>query len=41
MVREEEGFFDELARGLADGSLTRSKVLRLMGAAFVGSALDQ
>ena len=39
MAREEEGFFDDLARGLADGSVTRSKALRLMGAAVVGSAL--
>jgi hypothetical protein len=39
MAREEEGFFDELARGLADGSVTRGKALRLMGAALVGSAL--
>jgi hypothetical protein len=39
MAREEEGFFDELARGLADGSLTRGKALRLMGAALVGGTL--
>src|SRR5215212_7095974 len=39
MAREEEGFFDELARGLADGSLTRGKALRLMGAALVGGSL--
>jgi hypothetical protein len=30
---------DELARGLADGSVTRCKVLRLMGAVLVGSTL--
>src|SRR5215208_705368 len=39
MAREEEGFFDELARGLADGSLTRGRALRLMGAALVGGSL--
>ena len=31
--------FDELARGLADGSVTRGKALGLMGAALVGGAL--
>src|ERR1051325_5284642 len=36
---EEEGFFDDLARGLADGSITRGRALRLMGAALVGGAL--
>jgi hypothetical protein len=39
MAREEEGFFDELARGLADGSITRGKALRLVGAALVGGTL--
>src|SRR5919107_5968508 len=39
MAREEESFFDDLARGLADGSLTRGKALRLMGAAVVGGTL--
>jgi hypothetical protein len=34
-----ESSFDELARGLASGSLTRGKALRLMGAALVGGAL--
>src|SRR5215216_1717647 len=34
-----EGFFDDLARGLAEGSLTRGKALRLMGAAVVGGTL--
>ena len=34
-----EGFFDDLARGLADGSLTRGKALRLMGAALLGGTL--
>ena len=38
MAREAEGF-DDLARGLADGSLTRGKALRLMGAALVGGAV--
>jgi Stigma-specific protein, Stig1 len=38
MVRE-ESFFDELARGLADGSVTRAKAIRLMGGALVGAAL--
>ena len=31
--------FDELARGLASGSISRGKALRLMGAALVGGAL--
>ena len=31
--------FDELARGLASGTLSRGKALRLMGAALVGGAL--
>jgi hypothetical protein len=39
MAREEDSFFDDLARGLADGSLTRGKALRLMGAAVVGGTL--
>jgi hypothetical protein len=34
-----ESFFDDLARGLADGSVTRGKALRLMGAAVVGGTL--
>src|ERR687889_2866807 len=34
-----DSFFDELARGLADGSITRCKALRLMGAAVVGGTL--
>jgi hypothetical protein len=38
-MAREDGFFDDLARGLADGSLTRGKALRLMGAALVGGAL--
>src|SRR3954452_2772528 len=38
-MAREESFFDDLARGLADGSLTRGKALRLMGAALVGGAL--
>jgi len=31
--------FDELTRGLANGSISRRKALRLMGAALVGGAL--
>jgi hypothetical protein len=31
-----EHSFDELTRGLASGTLSRGKVLRLMGAALVG-----
>jgi hypothetical protein len=31
--------FDELARGLASGEVSRGKALRLMGAALVGGAL--
>jgi hypothetical protein len=38
-MAREESFFDELARGLADGTLTRGKALRLMGAALVGGTL--
>jgi hypothetical protein len=38
-MAREESFFDELARGLADGSITRGKALRLMGGALVGAAL--
>jgi hypothetical protein len=38
-MAREESFFDELARGLADGSVTRGKALRLMGAALVGGTL--
>src|SRR5215218_3249052 len=38
-MAREEGFFDELARGLADGSITRGKALRLMGAALLGGTL--
>ena len=38
-MAREDGFFDELARGLADGTLTRGKALRLMGAAVVGGTL--
>jgi hypothetical protein len=34
-----ESFFDDLARGLADGSVTRGKALRLMGAALLGGTL--
>ena len=38
-MAREESFFDDLARGLADGSVTRGKALRLMGAALVGGTL--
>jgi hypothetical protein len=34
-----ERSFDELARGLASGSVSRRKALKLMGAALVGGAL--
>ena len=34
-----ERSFDELARGLANGSISRGKALRLMGAALVGGVL--
>jgi hypothetical protein len=34
-----ERSFDELARGLASGSISRRKALRLMGAALVGGTL--
>jgi hypothetical protein len=34
-MAREEGFFGELARGLADDSVTRGKALRLMGAALL------
>src|SRR3712207_5391368 len=36
---EADHSLDSLARGLADGSLSRRKALRLMGAALVGAAL--
>src|SRR3569623_1626468 len=38
-MASEESFFDDLARGLADGTLTRGKAIRLMGAAVVGGTL--
>jgi hypothetical protein len=38
-MAREESFFDDLARGLADGSVTRGKALRLMRAALVGGTL--
>jgi hypothetical protein len=34
-----EHSFDELARGLASGSISRGRAIRLMGAAVVGGAL--
>jgi hypothetical protein len=40
MAREtSESSFDELARGLASGNITRGKVLKLMGAALLGGTL--
>ena|SRR5215203_384601 len=40
MAREtRESSFDELARGMASGTLSRGKALRLMGAALVGGTL--
>jgi hypothetical protein len=40
MARETaESSFDELARGLASGSISRGRALRLMGAALVGGTL--
>lgn len=35
----EEHYFDDLARGLASGELSRSRALELMGAAILGGAL--
>jgi hypothetical protein len=34
-----ERYFDELASGLASGSISRGRALKLMGAALVGGAL--
>ena len=34
-----EHYFDELARGLASGTVSRSKALRMLGAALVGGVL--
>jgi hypothetical protein len=34
-----DGSFDELAKGLASGELSRGRALRLMGVALVGGAL--
>src|ERR687893_1353134 len=39
MVDQERFAFDELAKGLAGGTVSRRKVLRLLGAAFVGTTL--
>ena len=33
-----EQFFDDLARGLDDGSISRSRALKLTAGAFLGSA---
>ena len=35
---ERERSFDALARGLANGSISRRKALRMLGAALVGGA---
>jgi hypothetical protein len=34
-----EASLDDVARGLADGTLSRGRALRLMGSALVGAAL--
>src|SRR3954453_11241569 len=34
----EEHSFDEIARGMADGAISRGKALKLVGAAILGSA---
>jgi hypothetical protein len=40
MARETaEGSFDELARGLANGGISRGRALRLMGADLLGGTL--
>jgi hypothetical protein len=36
----EECSFDELARGMAEGAISRGRVLKLVGAAILGSALS-
>ena len=38
-MAREESFFDDLARGLADGSISRRRALRLMGATLLGGML--
>jgi hypothetical protein len=35
----DEHFFDELARGLASGTVSRSKMLRLLGGVLVGGVV--
>src|SRR5918997_2772358 len=39
-LRARDHSFDELARGLASGEVSRGKALRLMGAALVGGTLS-
>jgi len=36
---EPEAPFDDLSRGMADGTISRSRAIKLAGAALVGSAL--
>src|SRR3954471_14563331 len=36
-MKEDSSLVDGLARGLADGTLTRERALKLMGAVFLGS----
>ncbi len=38
-VAEEHSSFDELAAGLASGTLTRARAMKLIGAALVGGLL--
>jgi hypothetical protein len=38
-ITEEEHFFDDLAKGLDDGSISRGRALKLVGALLLGSAL--
>jgi hypothetical protein len=39
VITQEEHSFDELARGLADGTVSRERALRLVGGALLGSLL--
>ncbi len=38
--RETEVSFDDLATGMADGTITRGRAMKLAGAALVGTALS-
>ena len=40
MATMEKSSFDELANELADGTLSRSRAIKLMGAALLGGALS-